>query len=941
MSHQNFTRTANQAANAPRYTEPVYQNIRETITLSIKVPNILGTPYNPNDPNYQTSQPDIYKVSSSNITEKGSDISNKLYKHLNIPLEDQSFFGIAIPPIPVEGHRHFKWLRDDKLLRKQVNSQSQMQNLQMALKIYPNHALKPVSEAARKKACYLIRNMITNNLLFPSTNLTVQLYALTLQALYGDHRNLDNYRSSYNREEILQILSETDKSHHNVIEKLHIDLAGKGQETAELEFLQISQQIELYGVHLFEVCKKRENDERERRMKVIDIGVNLDGILFFEDRIPKNVNELLARKENPGWARKSNFIQWRRIQKLKYRDKQFLIEYMKPVPVNPDSLQSGQQHGQNNTIKYEIVSEPYKLNNFRLCKDLYFTCIYHHEMFKRAQDGFTNRVNMPGNQSNSSQQTHTSSQHHNYNSGPIAGGNIDVAKTVSVTHNNRNGHLNEIRPSSSTHNFNNSNLINSNNFSHSAGSSPRTTRRTNGHDRNGHEIRDGQRSNDQPGINHNILSNKIQRHRLGADNSTDDLTGNKFVPGPDIRPAYTGSDHVLNDSNSNMGSGPNVNDLSSYDSGERLQVNIGKAPVVKFSAPNQAQSNSSHSHNPSGTSGSGPGHNYQRQNNCRYPVGKDNENYHFLKMIPNKKPFPKQKPYGQGNVFGFYLNARKKVSYIAPGSPADKAKLSIDDEIIQINNVQIDEMSIEQTNAHLKSAMYSEFTTFLVIPSKASASAFASAKSPPSNMKIDIRSAKIHGGHLDTPSDSQPNMNSNKPRHSGPQSQGPPPSYNSGHRHIDDQNQGRYTNNDRNPLPVYDQSSNQNTLQVQSQLANRPKNTIHPNKRDPINILKNSMYRLKQKSTLDFHTEFSQVAKVNPNMKISEAYLEKNRGKNRYTDIVPYDETRVILISRDNNGQPSGDYINANFCTINIDQSLTRSNNLFIDSGLNQLTSHR
>ena len=97
---------------------------------------------------------------------------------------------------------------------------------------------------------------------------------------------------------------------------------------------------------------------------------------------------------------------------------------------------------------------------------------------------------------------------------------------------------------------------------------------------------------------------------------------------------------------------------------------------------------------------------------------------------------------------------------------------------------------------------------------------------------------------------------------------------------------------------------------------------------DSRHILKDSVILLRNKTHTDHYQEFHSVEKISPFRTIREALREKNSGKNRYSDILPYDETRVILLSRNNeNNQPTGDYINANYCSIVIDPSCIGGNN--------------
>lgn len=57
--------------------------------------------------------------------------------------------------------------------------------------------------------------------------------------------------------------------------------------------------------------------------------------------------------------------------------------------------------------------------------------------------------------------------------------------------------------------------------------------------------------------------------------------------------------------------------------------------------------------------------------------------------------------------------------------------------------------------------------------------------------------------------------------------------------------------------------------------------------------------------------EYSDIRSRTPNGTFSHARLRPNLSKNRYTDVLCYDHTRVILSQE--NDEPSSDYINANF----------------------------
>ena len=58
-------------------------------------------------------------------------------------------------------------------------------------------------------------------------------------------------------------------------------------------------------------------------------------------------------------------------------------------------------------------------------------------------------------------------------------------------------------------------------------------------------------------------------------------------------------------------------------------------------------------------------------------------------------------------------------------------------------------------------------------------------------------------------------------------------------------------------------------------------------------------------------SQFEQLYRKNTALAMSICHIEVNLGKNRYRDISPYDDSRVILTEC-----PTGDYINANHVVI-------------------------
>ena len=170
------------------------------------------------------------------------------------------------------------------------------------------------------------------------------------QSQYGDFNQLNFEKNSF------QVPSHFQKP----VQHRYHEFSGIPPHEAESLYLEAAQGIDLYGVYLFSVADANRQ---------VDIGVSFSGIVFYDSNLPKSSNELEILSNQEGWSRMSNganFIPWYRIQKLKYRDKEFIIEYT--------------------TKSKETIKKILKLSHFRQSKTLYLTCIEHHDLYKSRKD---------------------------------------------------------------------------------------------------------------------------------------------------------------------------------------------------------------------------------------------------------------------------------------------------------------------------------------------------------------------------------------------------------------------------------------------------------------------------------------------------------------------------------------------------------------------------
>ena len=279
--------------------------------------------------------------------------------HLNIPQEDRRFFGLEIS-VSASSTRHSKWVRTEKLIRKQVislkssdgnNSSSSLPKFNFTLKVFPTKTSHPNHEISRQYCCYVIRRLVREQKLFPSRDRLVQLAACTMQSLNGDYIDPKIFKTKIRDFHKLELPEELVPA----TEQMYRRMAGTNPALAEELFLGYAHNIDLYGVHLFDV---RDNWARDT-----DIGVSLEGIIIYGSKLPRDSSQLDSMAQNEGWSNGGRLISWGHIQRLKYTDKHFTIDYY-------------------TSSNEQTATVNFKLNHFRFSKDLYFTCIKHHDIFK-------------------------------------------------------------------------------------------------------------------------------------------------------------------------------------------------------------------------------------------------------------------------------------------------------------------------------------------------------------------------------------------------------------------------------------------------------------------------------------------------------------------------------------------------------------------------------
>ncbi|KAJ6222684.1 hypothetical protein RDWZM_001229 [Blomia tropicalis] len=272
-----------------------------------------------------------------------------------IGLREVWYFGLQY----FDSKGFISWLKMDKKIcdqdiawskvessRKKTNFDAVMSFLFLA-KFFPEDVAEELIQEVTQHLFFLqVKQSILNMDIFCPPEASVLLASYAVQAKYGDCTDVYHKLGKLVVEELLpqRVIDQYQMTPQMWEEKIRIwyeDHKGMSRDEAEMEYLKIAQDLDMYGVNYFLISNKRNSD--------LWLGVTALGLNIYE-----NENKLSPKITFP----------WSEIRNISYDDKKFTI---KPI----DKLTSPNFH---------FYASKSRLN--KLILDL---CIGNHDLFMRRR----------------------------------------------------------------------------------------------------------------------------------------------------------------------------------------------------------------------------------------------------------------------------------------------------------------------------------------------------------------------------------------------------------------------------------------------------------------------------------------------------------------------------------------------------------------------------
>ncbi|XP_012222530.1 merlin isoform X1 [Linepithema humile] len=245
-----------------------------------------------------------------------------------IGLRETWYFGLQYE----DAKGFISWLKLDKKVQDQGISQQPTTPFMFLAKFYPEDVAEELVQEVTQHLFFLqVKQAILSMDIYCPPEASVLLASYAVQAKYGDYDEMSYRPGMLASEDLLpqRVIDQyqmTPEMWEDRIKIWYADHRGMSRDEAEMEYLKIAQDLDMYGVNYFPISNKKETD--------LWLGVTALGLNIYE-------------KENK-LAPKTTFT-WSEIRHISFDDKKFVI---KPVEkTSPNFVFFSQKVRMNKLVK--------------------------------------------------------------------------------------------------------------------------------------------------------------------------------------------------------------------------------------------------------------------------------------------------------------------------------------------------------------------------------------------------------------------------------------------------------------------------------------------------------------------------------------------------------------------------------------------------------------
>ncbi|VDN02033.1 unnamed protein product [Thelazia callipaeda] len=201
------------------------------------------------------------------------------------------------------------WLQMDKKINKQEVPKQEDGSIHFIflVKFYPEDVEEELIQDITRHLFFLqIKQSIISMQLYCSAEASVLLASYAVQAIQGDCTECSELKlSEFLPECVIKQYDMTPQMWEERIKRWWINNSGQSREDAEMEYLRVAQDLEMYGIQYYPICNSKETD--------LTLGVSAQGIGIY-----KESNRITPRP----------FFSWSEIKNISFKNKVFSMRTM-------------------------------------------------------------------------------------------------------------------------------------------------------------------------------------------------------------------------------------------------------------------------------------------------------------------------------------------------------------------------------------------------------------------------------------------------------------------------------------------------------------------------------------------------------------------------------------------------------------------------------------